>query len=120
MKRYLLFANAGGETCGGWRDFIGSFEAVEPAFEAAYHCLRNDCSWAHVVDVEAGKVVPIPPRYAVRDDRDGSVVAGFAAITADNAVFRMIIPERSLDELSVGQVMPARSRSERYRIERVC
>ena len=49
-KRYMAFAGANYYPCGGWNDFIGFFDTVEEAKEAA----RGD--WRQVIDTETMEV----------------------------------------------------------------
>lgn len=59
MRRYLLFAGDNYYPLGGWCDFRGSFETPEQAKEALLpgdHTYTG-MGWAHIVDLESGKVV---------------------------------------------------------------
>ena len=60
MKRYLAFGGADYYAVGGWHDFVGDFDEMQPAIAAA-NARAVDCSetynWWHVIDIETGKAV---------------------------------------------------------------
>ena len=51
LKRFLLFAGDTYYPCGGWHDFIGSYDSYEEA-AANGDIDRND--WWHVIDHKTG------------------------------------------------------------------
>ena len=60
---YMLFAGDNYYPCGGWDDFQGAFQFIDDAtaiisFEKPvgdkYH---PSCDWAHIVDLDQGKIV---------------------------------------------------------------
>lgn len=58
LKRYLLFSFEAYEGTGGWEHFDESFETVEIA-KSRVEAMKSLCGAtnAHIVDLEAGKIV---------------------------------------------------------------
>lgn len=56
MKRYLLFVGDFYYPAGGWNDYKGCYATLEEAKDAGFK-LQTDCSWAHIVDINAGEIV---------------------------------------------------------------
>lgn len=58
MKRYALFVGSRYYPSGGWRDFVGSFDTIVEAREAAWPRRRHETmGWYHIADTEQGRIV---------------------------------------------------------------
>lgn len=58
MKRYLTFAGHAYYAEGGWSDFVGDHDDLQPAIDQGVACFENDeCRWFHVVDTTTKLVV---------------------------------------------------------------
>lgn len=66
MHRYALFS--GGDTRGGWKDFIATHDdidnlkqfvehALEKRKSHKYYLAKNDDTWWHIVDLTTGQVI---------------------------------------------------------------
>jgi hypothetical protein len=56
MKRYLVFAGDDYYPCGGWDDFVGSWETIEEVREAMNGRLKipgDGWQWWHAVDTRS-------------------------------------------------------------------
>jgi hypothetical protein len=59
LKRYLVFAGNTFYATGGWSEFVGSFDSVEEARDAAkiYEGEGGHHDWRDIVDIHAGRTV---------------------------------------------------------------
>lgn len=63
MKRFLLFGGDKYYACGGWADFLGSFDSVEEALA------QPKQEWRHVIDThQLGKPVHVDGKAYGQDD----------------------------------------------------
>ena len=56
VKRFVAFAGDDYYPCGGWGDFIGSFDTM-PEAKAAADAQERAGKWSHVVDLFTGETV---------------------------------------------------------------
>ncbi len=70
MKRYLVFSGDAFQPLGGWNDFQRNESDYQEAVRWADSRIeKKEDHWAHVVDIESGRIV-----YRVGYTLDGEVI----------------------------------------------